>query len=123
MQDILSHVYATVYISKLENYTLVLNNDTSKPFHRTKHKMKLSTAAFFTLASTASAIDCTTKWYNDAKGFGFCTANGHDYFVDIGSFVNRLETFKVEEGTCLHGDTKLDPESPKGPSLIDITLC
>lgn len=59
----------------------------------------------------------TVKWFNEAKGFGFITAeDGTDVFVHFSAI--KGEAFKaLHEGESVSFEVE---ESPKGPRAVNV---
>lgn len=72
------------------------------------------------ILSTSAANTCHVKFYNQEKGYGFCTpANGADVFVHH-SELEKAGIRVVQAGQCLAGTFV---KSSKSTELKNIHLC
>lgn len=58
----------------------------------------------------------TVKWFNDAKGFGFITAEGEDVFVHF-SAIKGSGFRTLGEGQAVRFDIE---RGPKGPQAVNV---
>ena len=58
------------------------------------------------------------KWFNDAKGFGFITSDGDDYFVHHTAI--QTDGFRtLQEGQSVEFDAQ---QGPKGLSAVNVRV-
>ena len=62
----------------------------------------------------------SVKWFNEAKGFGFITAeDGEDVFVHFSSI--KAEGFRtLAEGERVSFDVEMGPKGPKAVNVVKL---